>query len=48
MAPLAGTVIGDVTFRAPSDRTDLFTITVFEVRDEVLISPFLAEVSNER
>ena len=43
-----GTVIRDIAFRAAADRTDLLAITFFKVRDEFLISPILAEVSNQR
>ena len=43
----AGTAIGDITLRASADRTDLFTIALLEIRDELLVSPFLTEVSNE-
>ena len=39
---------GGITLRASVDRTDLFTIALLEIRDEVLVSPFLTEVSNER
>ena len=43
-----GTFIRDVAFRAAADRTDLLTITFFVVRDEILISPVLAKVSDQR
>ena len=48
IAPGAGTVIRDVTFRAAADRSDFLTITLFKVRDEILIIPVLVEVGNQR
>ena len=43
-----GAVIGDVTFRAAADGSDLLTIALFKVRDEIFVSPVLPEVGNKR
>ena len=40
----AGTVIGDVTIGTSADGTDLLFVTFFKVRDQLLISPVLAEI----
>ena len=46
----AGTGAGvwNITFRPAADWADLFAIAFFVVRDEILISPVLAEVSDQR
>lgn len=44
----ASAVIRNVTFRPAADRAYLLTITFFEVRDEILISPVLTEVGDQR
>ena len=43
-----GAVVRDVTFRTATDRAYFFTITLFVVWDEILESPVLTEVGNER
>ena len=46
----AGAAAGvrNITFRAAADRADLLAIALFVVRDELLISPVLVEVGNQR
>lgn len=44
----ASAVIRNVTFRPAADRTYLLTIAFFVVRDEILISPVLTEVGDQR
>ena len=46
----AGTAAGvrNITFRAAADRADLLAIALFVVRDELLISPVLVEIGNQR
>ena len=44
----AGAGIGDVALGTAADRADLFTLTLFKVRDEFLIGPVLPEISDER
>ena len=44
----AGAVIRDIAFRPATDRTNLFTITLFVVKDEIFIVPILPEVCNPR
>ena len=41
-------MVRDVTFRVPGDRSDLLTVTFFEVKDEVFVVPVLAEVGDQR
>ena len=41
-------MVRNVTFRPTADRADFLTITFFIVRDEIFISPVLAEVSDQR
>ena len=48
IAPGAGTVVRDVTFRAAADRSDFLAVTLFKVRDEILIIPILPEVGDQR
>ena len=48
IAPGAGTMIRDVTFRTATNRADLFAVTCFKVRDEVFVIPVLAKVGNQR
>ena len=42
-----GAVLGDVAFRAAVDRADLPAIALFDVGNEVFVSPVLAEVGDE-
>ena len=44
----AGAGVRNITFRPTADRADFFTVTFFVVRDEIFISPVLAEVSDQR
>lgn len=41
-----GATVRDITFGAPADREDFLTIPFFAVRDKLLISPVLPEVSD--
>ncbi len=43
-----GTVFRDVTFGLPPDGVDLLTVTFLKVRDELLISPVLTEIGDQR
>ena len=43
-----GTAVGDIAGRTTTDGKNLFTVAFFVVRDEVFISPVLAEVSEQR
>ena len=44
----AGAGIRDIALRTAADRADFLTVTFFVVRDEIFISPVLAEVSDQR
>ena len=44
----AGAGVRNITFRPAADRADLFAIAFFVVGDEILISPVLTEVSDQR
>lgn len=48
IAAWAGAVLRDVAFRAAVHRPDLLPITLFDIGDELLIGPALAEVSDKR
>ena len=43
-----GAGVRDITFGSAADRTDLFAIAFFVVRDEIFISPVLTEISDQR
>ena len=47
VAAWTGTGIRDVTLGSTSDRTNLFTITFFVVRDEFFVSPVLSEIRDQ-
>lgn len=44
----AGAGVRNITFRPAADRADLFAIAFFVVGDEILVSPVLTEVSDQR
>ena len=43
-----GAAVRDIAIRAAADRTYVLTIAFFVVRDEILVSPALMEVGDER
>ena len=48
ITPGAGAGVWNITYRPAADWADFFAITFFVVRDEILISPVLSEVSDQR
>lgn len=42
------TAVGDIAGRTTTDRKNLLTVAFFVVRDEIFVSPVLAEVSEQR